>query len=81
MRCVEIEVRPVAGDPTRCMVDGWSDHDRVDSAGDHFINQRDLPSEIAFVFDAVDDEVVVSGVIGLMCFGPVRHRGEELVGE
>ena len=56
------------------------DDERLHALRDHLIDQRDLLGEIGFVFDAVDDEFVVGGVLGLMLLRAFGHRLEEFIG-
>ena len=58
-----------------------SDHDRLHALRDHLLDQRDLLGDVGLVADAVDDQLVLGCVGGLVLLGAVGHGDEELVGE
>ncbi len=60
---------------------GRCDHNRVDAAGGHFFDQGHLPTQVSFILDPIDDQIVLIGVLALMRFRPLRHRGKELIGQ
>ena len=45
------------------------------------LHQGDLAAQVALVLDAVDDQLVILGVLGLVLAGTFGHRREELVGQ
>ena len=52
---------------------GRGDDDRLDFGGDHFVDDGSLAGKIPFVLDAVDDQLVLLRILGLMLFCSLGH--------